>query len=392
MADLRIITSRWLKDKKLQAVLKTLSKDGGEARIAGGAVRNAVLRLPVNDIDIATTHLPADVMRLCKAAGYGVHPTGIEHGTLTIVMDHVAFEVTTLRSDVETDGRRAVVAFTANWPTDAARRDFTMNAMYCDCVGKIYDFTEGYRDCVKQRVKFVGRAETRIDEDALRILRFFRFTALYGKSLDANGLSACVKARRKLKNLSTERVRSELLKLLAATRFLPVLKVMAKSGILGEVLPFTDDWRVLGRLPSDPLLLLFVLARHPTDLKACLKLTNEQGRRLENLSGLPLVTPELLKRERLRILYTLGPELWRDAVALSLARSTAALGDRAWKSLADFPRRNTQPKFPLKGKDLIAAGLAHGPSVGQALLKLEDWWIASDFKPTREQLLARIGK
>jgi poly(A) polymerase len=330
------------------------------------------------------------VVQRCNDAGFAVHPTGIEHGTVTVVVHHMPFEVTTLRRDVTTDGRRATVAFTGDWAEDAARRDFTMNAMYCDASGKIYDFTDGYKDILRRKVRFVGAPSRRIREDYLRILRFFRFHAHYGKGApDPKGLSACTRLRKGLDGLSAERIRQELLKLLVAPRAVETLKAMHKAGILKHVLDAVPEWRVLKRLPPDPILRLSVLARDATLLQDHLRLSNEQARRLQAIAEAPLLSPDFRDTERRRILYHIGPQAWRDAVHLSWARSRAALDDRDWQALAGLPDDWPVPTFPVTGRDLQAAGFAAGPGLGEALRKLEDWWIASDFKPAREELLAR---
>ncbi len=386
------LRAKWLKDERLQRLLAVLDAEG-EARIAGGAIRNTLLKKPVADVDIATTLLPERVAELCKASGFGVHPTGIAHGTLTITVDKHPFEVTTLRKDVETDGRHAVVAFTTDWRTDAERRDFTINAMYCDAQGKIYDFTNGCKDIQNQKVRFVGTPSRRIKEDALRILRFFRFHAQYGKGrLDAAGLAACTRARKQLRNLSAERVRAELLKLLVASLAVPTLKVMAKSGVLGEILPHTDDWHVIEALPADPILRLHALSQSPLTLKERFKLSNADAHKIEALIEAPTLSPDLKPDEQRRMLYQLGPELWRDAATLSFAQSGEAKSDRKWKALIALPDKTSLPAFPLKGADLIKAGVAPGPALGEKLARLEDWWIASDFKPTHQDLLARLEK
>jgi poly(A) polymerase len=386
------IRAAWLRDDKLQRLLAALNAEG-EARVAGGAIRNTLLKRPVSDIDIATTLLPQRVGDLCKAAGFGVHPTGIEHGTLTITVDKHPFEVTTLRRDVETDGRRAVVAFSTDWRTDALRRDFTINAMYCDATGKIYDFTEGCADLRNQKVKFVGAPSRRIKEDALRILRFFRFHAIYGKGApDKAGLAACTRARKLLRNLSAERIRAEMLKLLAASFSVPTLKVMAKTKILSEILPYTEDWKVIERLPGDPIMRLFALAKQPQDLQQRFKLSNAEAARIQALLEAPELIPDLTPIEQRRLLHHLGTNTWRDAVALSFARSKASSADRKWRALAKLPEKFTPPSFPVNGADLIKAGLAPGPALGEKLRALEDWWIASDFKPTRDDLLVRLEK
>lgn len=380
----------WLQQRRVQAVLALLNGDGGEARVAGGAVRNALLGLPVADIDIATTLHPEEVTRRCAAAGFAVHPTGIDHGTVTVVAHHQPFEITTLRRDVSTDGRRATVAFTGNWAEDASRRDFTVNAMYCDAAGKIYDFTDGYKDILRRKVRFVGRPTQRIKEDYLRILRFFRFQAAYGAGApDAEGLSACVRLRKGLAGLSAERIRQELLKLLVAPRAVAVLKVMAAAEILPLVLDATANWRTLGRLPADAILRLAALARDVTSLREPLRLSNDEARRLLAISEAPAVTPDYRPAERRRILYHIGPQAWRDAAMLCHAQSRAALDDPHWLELVKLADDWPLPKFPVTGRDLQAAGFLPGPAMGEALRKLEDWWIASDFKPTREELLLR---
>ncbi len=380
----------WLADTRVQAILALLNAEGGEARVAGGAVRNALLGVPVADIDIATTLSPQEVKRRCLARQFAVHPTGIEHGTVTVVVQHMPFEVTTLRRDVSTDGRRATVAFTGDWAEDAGRRDFTMNAMYCDAAGNVYDYSDGYKDVLHRKVKFVGTPSRRIREDYLRILRFFRFHATYGKGApDAAGLAACTRLRKGIENLSAERIRQELLKILVAPRAVETLKVMAASHILERVLDHVPAWRMIARLPADSVLRLSALARHSAGLRNRLRLSNEEARRLQQIAEAPTLTPELHAHERHRILYALGAEAWRDAVHMSLAQSRAPLDHPAWRELLMVPDRWPMPTFPVSGRDLQAAGLAPGPAMGQTLRSLEDWWIASDFKPTREELLAR---
>jgi len=383
----------WLQDRRLQAVLAILNADGGEARIAGGAVRNSLLGLPVADVDIATTLSPQEVTRRATAAGFAAHPTGIDHGTVTVVAHRIPFEITTLRRDVSTDGRRAIVAFTSDWVEDASRRDFTINAMYCDSDGKIFDYTEGYPDILKRKVRFVGTPSRRIREDYLRILRFFRFHAHYGKGApDADGLAACTRLRKGITSLSAERVRQELMKLLVAPRAVDVLKVMAKSRILGLIFGAepAPDWRALGRLPPDAILRLSLLAPDPTGLQERLRLSNEEARRLRSIAEAPFVTPDFRPAERHRILYHIGVGAWRDAATLAWARSRASAEDLAWRELISLPDQWPVPKFPLTGRDLQAAGMSPGPALGEALRKLEDWWIASDFKPARQDLLARL--
>ena len=244
----------WLKDGAIARLLALLDRDGEEARVVGGAVRNALMKLPVGEIDVATTAVPQDVVRRVEADGLKAVPTGIEHGTVTVVVDGHPFEVTTLRVDIETYGRKAKVVFGRDWQADAARRDFTINALSASPDGRVYDYVGGLADIAAHRVRFIGDPAARIAEDYLRILRFFRFHAWYGQGVpDATGLHACIAARSGLDMLSRERVRMELLKLMLAPHATPTLAVMAEAGILGTVLggvPLLGELREHGKSRS----------------------------------------------------------------------------------------------------------------------------------------------
>jgi poly(A) polymerase len=382
----------WLNEPALQRVMSAIAGRGGEARVAGGAVRNALLGEAVTEVDLATTLAPQEVTEACTAGGMTVHPTGIAHGTVTVVAEHRPFEVTTLRHDVETDGRRARVAFTADWDADAMRRDFTMNALYCDGRGVVYDVTGGYADILKRRVIFVGDAAQRIREDYLRILRFFRFHARYGMGQpDEAGLGACISLKAGLDGLSAERIRQEMFKLMAAQGAVPTLRLMAESGILTQLLAYTEDWRVLERLPLDPLLRLAVLAREPLGLKARWRLSNHEIRRLEAILAHAAPSPALRQMEQKIILYQLGPEAWTDLVRIAWARSDALPDDPAWQALLDLPARWDVPVMPVSGNDLLAAGIMPGPEIGAALRRMEDWWLASGFSASKQDLLKRTN-
>ncbi len=382
--------AKWLKEPRLQEVMAAIAAAGGEARVAGGAVRNALMGEKVTEVDLACTSPPDAMIAAFKAKAMAVHLTGIDHGTVTVVQHGAVFEITTLRHDVETDGRRAVVQYTDDWAADAHRRDFTMNALYADASGKIFDFADGYGDILRRRVRFVGSPSARIKEDYLRILRFFRFHARYGKGVpDASGLKACNQLKSGLKNLSAERLRQEMLKLLAAPGAVPTLKVMAQRGILKQIFPHTEEWRVIGRLPPDAILRLFVLAKDAAGLKERLRLSNAEAARLEALHVAPEVSPQLAAKEQRRLLYELGVQAWNDAAHLSFARSRAKEGEAAWRKLIALPMKWTPPEFPVKGRDLLEAGFVSGPVLGEMLQHLEDWWIASDFKPGKDELLER---
>lgn len=390
----------WIKDPALRRVLAALAAAGGEARVAGGAVRNALLREPVNDIDIATTLTPERIIAAGEKAHLGVHPTGIAHGTVTLVTGGTPFEVTTLRVDVETYGRKARVAFTDDWEADARRRDFTMNALYCSGDGKIFDPTKGYPDILRKRVRFVGEPAARIKEDYLRILRFFRFHARYGEgSPDAKGLAACIKYKGKLKQLSSERIRQELFKLLEAKRASKTIELMAARNVLKVLFTPVADLGALARMAKidaaqklvpDALLRLVVIAKAPLALRERLRLTNAEMKRLEAIAHHMKPHPSLRDKERRAVLYRLGAALWRDLVRLAWAQSKERLGSKAWSELLAFADIWTIPRFPITGQDLLAHGFAPGPGLGHELAWLEDWWIASDFTESKDTLLRKL--
>ena len=392
MSDLpSLAAAHWLKAPSLQRIFAAIAVRGGEARVVGGAVRNALMGEQVTEVDLASTLSPEDVTAACVAAGLTVHPTGIDHGTVTVVADHHPYEVTTLRHDVETDGRRARVAFTGDWIADAMRRDFTMNALYCDALGHIHDPTGGYPDILARRVVFVGDPAQRIGEDYLRILRFFRFHARYGEGApDEAGLQACERLKAGLDGLSAERIRQEMFKLMAARGAVPTLRLMAEHGILAHLLPYTEEWRVLERLPPDPLLRLAVLARDPQAMKQRWRLSNHEGRRLEAIVSLNPPTPALRDMEQKIVLYQFGIEAFEDLVRIAWARSDAPMDDSDWQHLLALPERWAVPVLPVSGGDLLAAGMNPGPEIGVTLRALEDWWVASGFAPGKKELLKRL--
>jgi poly(A) polymerase len=383
----------WLSDGGAARLLAVLDRDGEQARIVGGAVRNALLHEPIGDIDIATTAMPAEVSRRASAAGFKPVPTGIEHGTITIVIDGRPYEVTTLREDVETFGRHATVSFGRDWKADAERRDFTINALSLSADGKIYDYVGGLEDLAARRVRFIGDASKRIEEDYLRILRFFRFHAAYGHGLpDAQGLHACILARSGLERLSRERVRMELFKLLAAPHAVPTLAVMTETGILVSVLggvPYLASFSNLAKLEvaagaqADPVRRLGALgvavAEHAERLQARLRLANAEHARLASIAdGWWRVLPGNDQAAR-ALLYRLGPERYLDRVLIAWSRSPAGVADDAWHALTTLPARWTVPVFPLKAQDFLKRGMEKGPALGAALAAAEAAWIATDF-------------
>jgi poly(A) polymerase len=387
----------WMRDARTQSVMRALTREGGEARFVGGAVRNALIGAPVTDVDIATPLVPEEVVRRLQAAGLNAVPTGIEHGTITAIADKTPYEVTTLRRDVSTDGRRAVVAFTTDWKEDAGRRDFTMNALYADETGRIFDYFGGIEDLRLGRVRFIGDAKARIREDYLRILRFFRFHAWYGKgAMDSEALASCAAEKVGIRNLSAERIQKEMLRLLEAKDPMPALVAMEGAGILDEVVPGASVERLrnlaaiqrANDFPPDALLRLASLMpgiNAATALAKRLRLSNSgRDRMLAAVEG----QTALEKGTSRASLYRMGALAFRDAVMLRWAASD---NDTArWREMEALSRDWTPPKFPLDGSDVKALGMSEGPRVGALLHELEQEWIAEDFKPGREELLARL--
>jgi len=398
----------WLREGALARLLGVLDRDGEEARLVGGAVRNALLGEPIHEFDIATTAVPDEVMRRAAAAGFKPVPTGIEHGTVTVVIEGRPFEVTTLREDVETFGRHANVRFGRDWRADAQRRDFTMNALSATTGGLVYDYVGGLADLEARRVRFIGDAGKRIAEDYLRILRFFRFHAAYGHGLpDAEGLAACIAAREGLGQLSRERVRMELLKLLLARHATPALAAMAESGLLVPVLGGVPDLAGFENMAkaeaaagaqADAVQRLGALgARIAEDAERLwqrLRLSNAEHERLTSMSeGWWRISPENEKEAR-ALLYRVGPAHFLDRVLIAWARSwertSRAVHDETWRGLAMLPERWTAPVFPLKAADFIKRGVAPGPALGAALHEAEEAWIAADF-PAGDEAIAAIA-
>jgi len=368
----------------------------GDARFVGGAVRNALLGVPVVDIDIAVAMPPREAMALLDAKGIRTIETGLDHGTVTAIAGAHAFEITSLRRDVETDGRHAKVAFTDDWALDAARRDFTINALYASAAGEIFDYATGVEDLAAGKVRFMGDARIRIAEDYLRVLRLFRFHAWYGRgALDEEGLAAATQAKDKLKTLSAERIAKELLRLLEAKSPTSVLAVMAARGILAELLP--GDLRLV-RLeqltlldaPRDPVLRLAALL--PDDAAAAtadrLRLANADRVRLEQALGGQTIAAGLSPQQARRLLYRLGKARFRDKLLLQWAGAPALA--QAWRAFSALADGWELPRFPLTGRDVMQAGVPEGPEVGRILASLEDWWVEGDFAASESALRTRL--
>lgn len=399
----------WMTAPGMVRVLTALQRDGMAARFVGGCVRDAVLGRNAQDIDLATPLPPETVMTRLADAGVKAVGTGIEHGTVTAVLDDPLFnhvEITTLREDVETYGRHAKVAFTDDWAGDAARRDFTINALFCDADGTLYDPVGGLDDLGARRVRFVGDARARIREDALRLLRFFRFQAVYGRPpADKEAVAACRELAATLDGLSGERVAGELLKLLAAPEPAVALSVMAAEGVLKHIIsarPCLDRLAALTDIDSedpDPVRRLAAAfdgsKSQIADMADRLKLSRAQARRLDGLvddSGWP--KPDWPEADLRALLYRLGREGYCDMVLVAWADAIAhgyVMDRTGWSAALGLAKEWPMPVLPVSGDDALAVGLTAGPDVGAALAAVEDWWVAGGFVADRAACLARLA-
>ncbi|GHC65545.1 CCA tRNA nucleotidyltransferase [Limoniibacter endophyticus] len=406
----------WLQDKNLQTLLAILSESGEEARVVGGAVRNALMGEPVHEVDIASTTLPEETVARAGKAGFKAVPTGIEHGTVTVVIDGTPYEVTTLRSDVETDGRHAKVKFSRDWEADARRRDFTINALYLDRKGQVHDHVGGAADIETRTLRFIGDPGERIEEDFLRILRFFRFFARYGSGRpDAEGLKACARLKSGLTRLSVERVWAELSKLLAAPDPSRAILWMRQTSVLTAILPESEKWGIDAfaglieterTLHSEPDILLRLMAIVPPDearmvaLARRLKMSKRDEKRLASWALTPSPTADLGRSGLAKMLYRGDPQALRDRIMLaySSARSAAA---NDLSRVAEAGQRLEQvrmaqtwenPVFPVSGADLLEAGFVRGKPLGDVLKRLEERWIDSGFTLTKDDLLEEAYK
>ncbi len=405
LKDIRI-EDAWLKDDNLQALFDILCADGGDARVAGGAVRNALMGMPASDVDLCTTLLPQEVVKRLEAAGHKAVPTGIDHGTVTAVIEGQAFEVTTLRKDIETDGRHAVVEFGTDWEADANRRDLTMNGLYCDRDGKVYDYVDGYKDILSKDVRFIGDAETRIKEDSLRILRFFRFFAWYGEGRpDASGLKACAAGRELLAGLSVERVWMEFKKMLAAPDPGRAILWMRTTGILGGVLPETHKWGTdaipgLLRLEqehgwkADALFRLMGMVRPDVDtmqtMSKRMTFSNKEMERMVAWANNPAPKPDISISDFEKFMYKSNVQGLIDSMKLEAVHLQGRENEaeaQAMLKLVEHAQKWERPVFPLQGQDLIVKGMKPGREMGKRLQVLEEAWIESGFELGRFELL-----
>lgn len=385
----RLKSAEWLQRPETQAILEVLGGAEQLTRAVGGSVRDTILGrdLAASDVDLATVLLPHDVTLRAERAGIAVHPTGIEHGTVTLRLESLVAEVTTLREDVETDGRRAVVRFGSDWTVDASRRDFTMNALYADMDGTLFDPLRGLEDCLAGRVRFIGPPAQRIAEDRLRVFRFFRFSASHGsEKLDGEGLEACRAAADELGALSAERVGNELRRMLTVPRVATTLKAMADCGIVplsSETLQFLYNYERRARRPDVSARLAIIIAETGAPaLKSLWRLSNDEVASAEAI----LTVAGLLAAFKLNEAAYRHPAALADGVEVAavLANWTDAGRAAVLEQLQDV----TVPRFPIGGGDLVRLGMRPGKALGAELDRLEQLWIASGFALDREALLA----
>jgi poly(A) polymerase len=397
----RITMTGPLADQGLHRLLALLSSEGDQALIVGGAVRNSLMGYPIGDIDIATTVRPEKVITRAGVVGMRAIPTGFAHGTITIVVDAQSYEVTTLREDIETDGRHATVIFGDDFKKDAARRDFTMNALYADNSGFIHDYVGGLEDILYRRVKFIGDAKTRIQEDYLRILRFFRFSADYGEGkLDPDGLAAIIEQKDGLLTLSAERLKNELLKVLLARKTVPILTTMTHIGIFDLILQLpTNVNAVAGLLQRDPgadaLLRLAAFCIHKPDdaliLKSLLKLSNTETDRLTNIgtalmrlsaTARPIATSNIR-----RMAFRLGRRTLTEALVIDAARRNSSIDPALLSAAGSAPAMS-----PFTGSMLLKRGVPQGRKIGEIIQRAEESWMAADFPSDARQLNAFLNE
>jgi poly(A) polymerase len=398
----------WMTAPETAAVFDALEAEGGPgcARFVGGCVRNALVGRPIDDLDIATTLTPDRVTRALTAAGLRAVPTGVEHGTVTAVSNHRPHEITTLRRDVATDGRRAVVAFTEDWAEDAQRRDFTLNALYACRDGSIFDPTgHGVADTKAGRIVFVGDPEQRLREDHLRNLRFFRFYAWFGKGPpDPAAVTACAALKDNIDALAAERISKELLKLLAADDPRVAVRLMAETGVLEVILKGPanlDRFDALVEIESDQLFendpVLRLAALLPDDQLAAGRLTErlrlsnaDRDRLTAALSPTPLLKSWMSPREIRREVYRTGQPTFRDRAKLAWAASPRSAATMQWRGLIALVEGWSPPTLPLTGQEVMDAGVPKGPMVGQVLREVEDWWIDHDFLDDKLSVIEKL--
>jgi poly(A) polymerase len=387
-------------EQKALRLIEILGAANVEARFVGGCVRDAVMGLPTGEIDLAAAATPDEVTAILQKAKVRVEPTGIAHGTITAVIEGTGIEITSLREDIETDGRHAKVTFTKDWEKDAKRRDFTLNSLSRDAKGKLHDYTGGWQDAKDRVIRFVGEPKDRIKEDYLRILRFFRFQATHGTALPAEeALKACHEAAAHLKDLSRERIWKELKKLLAAADPYPAFKMMSDAGVTHKILPEAEAYRleklvaVEKHLPDqarDPVLRLAALVHGEKTgaevLEQRFALSKNETKNLGLLLDFSPEKPGLFEAKNVReMAYRYGADLAGKFLLLG-----SVLGAQFhWESVVKVLHKWEPISLPIKGDDLLALGVTPGPGMGELLREVEGWWIEADFAPNHTSCLEK---
>lgn len=391
--------NKLIKNKKIMRLFMVVARHGGVLRFVGGAVRDALKGIESSDLDFATDLSPDELVEACTEEGINTVAIGIKYGTVGVIIDDTLVEVTSLRRDIKTDGRHAEVEFTDNWEEDASRRDLTINAVYADEKGNVFDYYNGIEDLEKGRVRFIGKASQRIQEDYLRILRFFRFYSMFGEGdPDKKALQACVENREGLKKLPMERIREELLRLLQTKNAAKTIKIMQENNILSFIMPdakHLDNLDFLKKLfngrqlPSKDLLYLFTLYNPDValaeNMAVRLKFSKKDKQKFLNWAETDVSCDELLdEKKRMRLAYEYGKEFCLEKLLLCSAQNKTA-NDDFWKTYDMFDNMHV-PTFPLKGKDLLEQGIE--PAQIGAILKIRELaWVNSDFKLSKNDLL-----
>ncbi|MFC2953681.1 CCA tRNA nucleotidyltransferase [Marinicaulis aureus] len=375
----------WLEAGHLNRVIAALeAAEPDSARYVGGCVRDSLLGFTPKDFDVATVLTPDAATAALKAAGLGVAPTGVDHGTVTAIADHKGVEVTTLRADVSTDGRRATVAFTRDWATDAGRRDFTVNAIYLTPDGRLYDPVGGVADAAKKCVRFIGDPQARIREDYLRILRFFRFSARFCERFDEAGLAACAALKDGIGQLSAERIGAELTGILSLPRAGFALAAMEHSGVLAQVWSETPDLAAAAQMKTiephapAPLMLAALYGEAGQGIGSALRLSNaEKAVRSNALKNLDGVAPKMTDHKVCELIYRYGKDGLADAALLAAARGVISAEDHI--SVKDRIDRFVAPLLTVSGRDVVKANIEPGPAVSKILVETEQRWIEEGF-------------
>ena len=403
MADLKNLP--WLRSNSVQQIFSILEEIGAETRVVGGAVRNSILKLDVNDIDFATTAEPDEIIAIFTAKGIRTIPTGIAHGTVTVVIDSKNYEITTLRKDIQTDGRHAVVKFGKDWSKDAQRRDFTMNALYLDRNGKLFDYVNGYQDCLAKKVRFIGSADQRIKEDYLRILRYFRFMATFGTGdFDKTTISAILRNRQGLNQLSPERISMELKRIFPAPNANKIFETLVETGIfqiltggVARLLHFQRlfELAIKFNLRINPAIMVYALAVFVIEdinrlVEKIFFLFSEKKRLLRIHEFVNIHSLEKTDQSLTKLLYKYGRQITIEGVLIKFARGELPIKEFELELILQNLNKLEIPIFEITGDDLISMGFKPGIQMGELLRKCELEWINSGFKLSKNELLQQI--